>query len=242
MERVDYQSLIVQDILNLEKRGELNTSPWYQRRSVWIRSQQAYLINTLLERKPIPALYIRHTLDLEREISVKEVVDGQQRTRAILAYCDNEFKARHPDYAKPLTFGDLKKSEREKFLLTAVPVGYLLGATDADVIDIFARINLVAKTLNPQEKRNASFSGEFKQFCVTQSVLRTEFWRDYGIFSGNDIARMSEVQFISDLVVNLMDGLTDFSASKLDQYYKGNDEDFPRADEIEIAWIESLIS
>lgn len=232
MDRVDYQSLIVQDVINLENKGELNLSPWYQRRSVWIRAQQAYLINTLLESKPIPALYIRHTLDLENEKSIKEIVDGQQRTRAILAYCKNEFKARHPAYSKLMLFSQLKRQEREKFLLTALPVGYLLGASDADVIDIFARINSVAKTLNPQEKRNALFSGEFKQFCVSQSVDRTEFWREYGIFSGNDIARMTEVQFISDLVVNMLDGLSDFGAPKLNKYYQDFDEDFPRGDEI----------
>lgn len=232
MDRVDYQSLIVQDVINLENKGELNLSPWYQRRSVWIRAQQAYLINTLLESKPIPALYIRHTLDLENEKSIREVVDGQQRTRAILAYCENKFKARHPAYSKLMLFRELKRQEREKFLLTALPVGYLLGASDADVIDIFARINSVAKTLNPQEKRNALFSGEFKQFCVSQSVDRTEFWREYGIFSGNDIARMTEVQFISDLVVNMLDGLTDFSASKLNKCYRDFDENFPHGDEI----------
>ena len=32
-------------------------------------------------------------------------------------------------------------------------VGYLVGATDPDVIEIFARINTVSKALNPQEKQ-----------------------------------------------------------------------------------------
>ena len=31
MERVDYQSLVIQDVINLEKQGELNLNPWYQK-------------------------------------------------------------------------------------------------------------------------------------------------------------------------------------------------------------------
>ncbi len=193
MDRVDYQSIVIQDLVNLESKGELNTSPWYQRRSVWTQAQKSYLINTIFEKKPIPSLYIRHSLDLDRAISIKEIVDGQQRCRAILSFCNDEFAARHPDNTELVRFSNLNKSQKQSFLLTAIPIGYLLGATDADVIDIFARINSVAKTLNPQEKRNALFSGEFKQFCVKQAVMRTEFWKTYKLFSGNDIARMNEV-------------------------------------------------
>lgn len=232
MERVDYQSLIIQDVLNLHERGELNTTPWYQRRSVWNFGQKSYLINTLFEKKPVPALYIRHSLDLEKGMSIKEVVDGQQRTRSILSYYNNEFSARHPDHKKLIKYNELTKNQKQDFLLTAIPVGYLLGATDSDVIDIFARINSVAKTLNAQEKRNAQFSGEFKQFCVNQSIIRTEFWKDYSIFTGNDIARMTEVLFISDVVLNLVEGLSAYSATKITKYYKENDEKFDHIEDI----------
>lgn len=229
MERVDYQSLVIQDIINLENAGELDTTPWYQRRSVWTTGQKSYLINTLFGRKPIPALYIRHSLDLVKGKSIKEIVDGQQRTKAIISFYNDEFAARHPDHEKLIKFSSLSNAQKQSYLLTSIPIGYLLGATDADVIDIFARINSVAKTLNAQEKRNAQYSGEFKQFCVTQAVKRTEFWKGYQIFSGNDIARMNEVQFISDVVLNFMEGLSDFNVKKLDDFYRDYDENFPQA-------------
>jgi hypothetical protein len=65
MERVDYQSLVLQDLINLNNAGELDLNPWYQRRSVWTRPQKSYLINTLFEKKPVPSCYIRHYLDIE---------------------------------------------------------------------------------------------------------------------------------------------------------------------------------
>lgn len=232
MDRVDYQALIIQDIINLESRGELNLSPWYQRRSVWSTPQKSYLVNTLLEQKPIPAIYVRHYLDLENSKSIKEIVDGQQRTRAILSYCKNEFTARHPNYNRKLFYSQLKREEQQTLLLTSIPVGYLLGATDADVIDIFGRINSISKTLNPQEKRNAAFSGEMKQFCLAQASSRTPFWRQYEIFSATDISRMAEVLFISDLVYNLMNGLSDYSPTSLNNMYTEYDEEFDERDEV----------
>lgn len=52
MDRVNYQSMIIQDLVNDYKDKKLNLNPWYQRRSVWTKPQKACLINTLLERKP----------------------------------------------------------------------------------------------------------------------------------------------------------------------------------------------
>lgn len=233
MDRVEYQSIIIQDLVNLNKSNEIDLSPWYQRRSVWSTPQKSYLINTLMEQKPIPAVYIRHALDLERSKSIKEVVDGQQRTRAILAYHANDFSAKHPSHARKVKFNQLTKDQQQKFLLTSIPVGYLLGATDSDVIDIFGRINSISKSLNDQEKRNAAFSGDMKQFCLQQASSRMSFWRNYGIFSATDISRMNEVLFVSDLVLNLMRGLSDYSPVSLNGLYKEFDEDFPQSDIIQ---------
>jgi len=232
MDRVQYESIIVQEILNMHRSGELNLTPWYQRRSVWTTPQKAYLINTLLEQKPIPAIYIRFSLDLEKGKSIREIVDGQQRTRAIISFSEDEFPARLHDEADRKTFSQLNKTEQQKFLLTSIPVGYLLGATDEDVIDIFGRINSVSKTLNAQEKRNSVFSGEFKQFCLNQASSRTQLWRAYNIFSANDIARMNEIQFVSDLALNLLEGLSDFGVAQLDSIYRQYDEEFPHRGEM----------
>jgi hypothetical protein len=111
--------------------------------------------------------------------------------------------------------------------MTKLSVGYLVNADEADVIDIFGRLNSVSKNLNEQEKRNARFSGQMKQFCLGMAAQRVVFWREAGVFSANDISRMTEVQFMSDLVLNLLKGLTDYSAAKLNKLYEEYDESFP---------------
>ena len=109
------------------------------------------------------------------------------------------------------------------------------------MVEIFGRINSVAKTINPQERRNARFSGEFKQLCLRQAAERLPFWRSTKTFTANEIARMQEVQFISDVIINFMEGLTDFSAKKIDDYYSKFDEDFPGSRKIELR-LERLFS
>ena len=232
MDRIEYQPTIIQDIINDAEYDRLNLSPWYQRRSVWKTPQKAYLINTIFEKKPVPSLYIRHSLDLEKEKSIKEVVDGQQRIRSIIEYTNNEFAARHPNYAKSVKYDDLTKKQKEDYRMTSLSVGFLMGATDSDVIDMFGRLNSVNKTLNAQEKRNAKFSGEFKQFCLSEAAKRVALWRELRIFSANDISRMTEVQFVSELVINMLNGLSDYSVKTIDETYAKFDEEFEERIEI----------
>jgi len=232
MDRVDYQPLLVQDLVSWNKNGELDLSPWYQRRAVWTIPQKAYLINTLFEQKPVPTVYFRHTVDLDQDRSLREVVDGQQRIRAILEYGKGDFKARHPAHKRKVSHDQLTADQKRRFRETQLSGGWLLGASDGDVIEVFGRLNSVSKTLNSAERRNAQFSGEFKQFCLRQAADRVTLWRTLGVFSANDIARMQEIEFIADLTLNFLNGLSDYRGIELDQLYKDNEEEFPSADDV----------
>ncbi len=227
MDRVDYESLVIQDLLTLHRQNSLNLTPWYQRRSVWSDPQKSYLINTIFSGKPVPSVYMRHILDLARETTIKEVVDGQQRIRAVLDFKDDAFSFRHPGTMKKVKYSDLTKAEQIGFLMTKLSVGYLIGANDGDVIDIFGRINSVSKSLNDQEKRNAQFSGDFKQFCLSESSKRIEALKEFSLFSATDISRMEEVKFISELTLNLVKGVSDGSATAINRIYEEYDSDFP---------------
>lgn len=232
MKRVDYDKLVIRELLDTYNRGELNINPWYQRRSVWTRPQKAYLVNSVLEQKPIPSLYIRHYLNIDDEKSIKEVVDGQQRIRSILEYVKDEYAARHPAHRNRVKYSELSANERRDFLMTNLSIGYLIEADDADVIEIFGRLNSVAKTLNDQERRNAKYSGEVKQFCLKEATKRVVLWRELGIFSANDIARMVEVEFVSELAINMLDGLKDHSAKTINDFYALYDDSFEKQEEL----------
>jgi hypothetical protein len=237
MERVDYESLLISEVFQDNANGNLNINPWYQRRAVWSAPQKAYLVNTLFEQKPVPTIYVRHVVDIDAERSIKEIVDGQQRVRAILDFRADSFAARHPDHAgRRLRYSDLTRTEKQRFLSSKLSVGYLIEADDADVIEIFGRINSISKTLNPQEKRNALFSGDFKQFTLTRASELLPFWRSTQLFSDTDISRMMEVQFVSDLVYNMLEGLKDFSSPALTRIYGRYDVEFPGEKNIADRW------
>src|ERR1700722_7926701 len=69
-------------------RGRINTNPDFQRPAVWSRAQKQLLIDTILRDYDVPKLYWR-------KIGVKpdqyDVVDGQQRLRAIWEFFDGAF-------------------------------------------------------------------------------------------------------------------------------------------------------
>jgi len=230
VQRVDHESMVIQDLLNAYDREELDISPWYQRRAVWTNAHKSYLINSIFSNMPVPTIYIRHTLDLENERTIKEVVDGQQRVRSVIDYRDNKFAARHPDHPRRIYYRSLTPTQRQHFLMSKLSVAYLIDADDSDVIEIFGRLNAVSKTLNAQEKRSAQYSGEFHQFCLRESVDRLPLWRDLHVFTATEISRMAEVQFLAELCMALLLGPQDSSAPKIDAAYKQWDEDFPERD------------
>jgi hypothetical protein len=78
-------------------RQNIDTNPDYQRPSVWSLSQKQLLIDTILRGYDIPKVYWRQT---GTKPDKYEVVDGQQRLRAIWDYFDGKYGL--PDDAEPI--------------------------------------------------------------------------------------------------------------------------------------------
>src|SRR5579864_1019074 len=73
--------------LHEEKKIWLN--PDYQREEVWTKAQKQLLIDSLLFDIDIPKMYYR---EVDKDSYEYEVVDGQQRLRAIFDFMDDKFK------------------------------------------------------------------------------------------------------------------------------------------------------
>ena len=63
----------------IEETKELILAPEFQRNSVWKIEQKRELIESLLMGIPIPVIYV-----FENEQGIKQMVDGRQRTSAII--------------------------------------------------------------------------------------------------------------------------------------------------------------
>ena len=158
----------------------------------------------------------------------REIVDGQQRVAAVLDFYRGNLRiSRAHQPWGGMRYQDLKKAEQEGFLSYEFSADLLVGASDADVLNVFARINSYSVPLNAQERRNAKFYGEFKQLAFRLGWEHLEFWKRHGILTDKVIARMREAELTSELLIGMLEGLQDKKKS-IDRYYETWDETFPK--------------
>jgi hypothetical protein len=210
------------------KEGVLEISPKFQRRSVWRTPARSFFIDTILRGMTVPPIYLRKTQSPTKSKMVREVVDGQQRIRCILEFLEDGFKL-----SKNLkgiwagkSFGALP-SELQKIIKD---VGFSCetykGISDAQVLEVFSRLNSHGVPLNDQELRNGRFFGLFKTLSFTLAHSFLEFWRNHRIYTETSIARMLEVELTSELLVASNAGMQDKKKS-LDGFYSEWDESYP---------------
>jgi len=220
--------------------SQLILNPKFQRRSVWSSQSRSYLINTILLGLPLPLVFIRNTTDISTKKTNREVVDGQQRLRAIFDFIDNGFVLRlveNEEYGGKL-FSELPDDIQSSFLKYELSVNVLEDIDDKDILDIFARLNSYGITLNKQELLNAKYFGYFKQLSYYLGFTFTRFWEKNKIFSNASIMRMKEVELVSNLLVAMLDGIQDLS--QIEKYYDLYDEKFIGRKKIEKQFKETI--
>ena len=226
------------DFLSWQRTGQLELSPAFQRRSVWSENQKSYLIDTVARGLPMPIVFIREKIDLKSRSSLREMVDGQQRIRTLLSFVDPSclpdfdatrdaftVKAVHNPEIAGKTFDRLSKAVQIQILAYEMSTHVLpLDFGDRDVLQVFARMNSTGLKLNQQELRNAEYAGTFKTTAYGLATEQLDRWREWKIFTEDQIARMKEVELVSDLLMNMVDGLQGKTQGRIDKYYKAHDD------------------
>jgi len=235
-----------EDFQMWDTNGILILTPKFQRRPVWKLGAKSFLIDTILRGMTIPPIYLRNSQNPEKTKTVREVVDGQQRIRAVLEFIS-------PDgfrLSKALgglwggkRFTDLSIDERRKILSFGFSCESFKGISDQQVLEVFCRLNMNGVPLNKQELRNGKFFGPFKQSCFALALANLEFWRKQKIFTEMSIARMLEVELVSELLVAINAGMQD-KKNTIDDYYEDWDEAYPsqKADTLRFTETMSTIS
>jgi hypothetical protein len=204
--------------------GELDMSPPFQRKPVWLEPQKSYLIDTILNGFPIPEIYMQETID-EGGVSRHVVVDGQQRIRAILEYVQGLYPINGDDSPRwrDMYFDDLSIEEKKQIFGYNFVVRQLPAMADQQLRDIFGRLNRNTVALNAQELRRATYWGKF--IHLMEDVANNTNWSDFQIFSANDIRRMLDVEFVSELTIAFLNGHQN-KKSKLDEFYQLYEQTF----------------
>lgn len=148
----------------------IDPTPDYQRPPAWSRKQKQLLIDSILREYDIPKMYWQ---GVDRNDGIKyEVIDGQQRLRAIWEYRQGKFGiSRDADPVNGILVAGQKYEELHLDISTifdAYPLDVVIvddaiqNDEEDEVRDMFLRLQN-GTTLKAQEKRNA-MTGQMRNF------------------------------------------------------------------------------
>ena len=236
MNKTTARIIQISDLLQWNDKDELELSPKYQRNSVWNETAKAYLIDTIVRGLPIPPIFLRQKVDVVTRKTFREVIDGQQRIRAILEYIVEENYAIKRSHNKELggkTYSDLDDDIKESILQYEILAEIVTEKDDSVIYDMFARLNSNNIVLNKQEIRNSKYWGEYKVFIYQMASKYRGFFSDNGIFNDKDFSRMKDAELINSLAILFTEGVRDESPTFVDEVYEKYDKAFPLSEEIE---------
>lgn len=150
MQNIRYQirSIALLNVVNEIKSQRLVPDAYFQRNLVWRDVHKREFIETILLGYPFPQIFFsRGKIDVKKMTSVSCIVDGQQRTNAIMEFIDGKL------IVGGKRFSGLSEDEKAKFLKYEIGVVELdMDNDDPKVKDIFKRVNRTANSLTAIEK------------------------------------------------------------------------------------------
>jgi hypothetical protein len=145
-------------IAELDQARDRHTIPDWQRDEVWDLPRKQDLIDSILWGLKLPTFFFTKT----GKPGQFEVVDGQQRRAAILAYLDGKFSLPESTM-KELgleqgRFKDLPQDVANRIRNFKIEVVEIYGATEHELREYFLRLQL-SMSLSASEKLNAAHGG-----------------------------------------------------------------------------------
>jgi hypothetical protein len=176
MADINPQPTSVQSLYAWYNEDKLFVNRRYQRKLVWTQNEKQKLIESILKKYPIPAILVAEREDVP---GTYEIIDGLQRLHAIVSFIENTFSTldgkvfpvEHFPTAKGRADENMFIPNKELPPLSQKEVTVILdyifsltvmrGATEAEVNDVFGRINTYGHRLSDQERRQAGVQSSF---------------------------------------------------------------------------------
>jgi hypothetical protein len=217
--------------------GSIVVNREYQRSStVWPPAARSYLIDTILSGFPMPKISLYQKTDLQSRKTIKEIVDGQQRSQTIFEFFKDKLRITGPSQFSGKKFSDLDEPDQQRFIEYQMDVDLFVSATDDEIRQMFRRINSYTVPLNPEEQRHATHQGEFKWFIIEVTQKYAGMLKNIGVFNERNLSRMNDAKLLTEVCLALEKGIETYSKKKLDDIYKDHDKEFPNED-----WINQQI-
>jgi len=218
----------VRELMTALRDETLVPRPYFQRRLVWTMRHKQLFIKTVLDGYPFPEIFLCDgDVDLRSGKGTQLVVDGQQRITTLNQYFVASDDLRLGDLTP---YNELTDGEKHAFLDYQVVVRDLGRLTDAEVREVFHRMNSTNYGLNAMEVNNARFNGALKQFA--EEVSQWPIFEENRVFTLPDIRRMGDVRWALTLVITLLAGYFNRD-SEHEAYLRRYNDDFPERDRVQ---------
>ena len=220
--------------------GSLEIKPPFQRKPIWGAKQKSFLIESILLGLPVPEIYMQQSTS-EGGKTTYAIVDGQQRIRTVLQFIGSEKDPEHLEANKfaldklPVestwhnaTFAKLTPEEKRQFYGYQFCVRNLYTDDEGEVRGMFGRLNKFLAPLKPQELRHALYTGPFVK--VVERFADDGYWAENKIVTAAAIRRMSDLEFVSELLIGTIHGPQGGSPAVIDNYYvtyEDYEDEFP---------------
>lgn len=184
---------------------------------------------------PMPEIYIWEQPPNPDTGSQKfSIVDGQQRLSTIKQFLSNEWPLKkkylndehtESDFAD-CSWKDLSQAQKQAIFSYFINIRRIPQNVGEDEIRlIFARLNETDRSLNPQEMRHATLNGEFLQ--ASAQLADDPLMTGLNIFSHNDIRRMLDIEFCSQLLGFERRGIVSDTPKELNDLYDTYNNEYP---------------
>jgi hypothetical protein len=219
------QTYTVSDFIEWHKKKQLVLDPDFQRGSVWTPNAKVFLIDTILNDYPIPQVYFRTKIDPSTQTIIREVVDGQQRLRAILDFAADKMRltGKAPKH-KGKSYSSLSDDDKQAFLSYKIPAVQLINASNAAVLEVFARLNSYSVKVTPAELRHAEFSEPVKWAIYDTTRKWSTLWNDYSVVPVRESVRLRNTSVVADMFMAVDQGWGDAGEPNITKYYKSRIE------------------
>ncbi|MEE1257303.1 MAG: DUF262 domain-containing protein [Lachnospiraceae bacterium] len=207
MQDLTVRSESVQRIYGYYLEQQLVVNRRYQRKLVWSVEEKASFIDSIRKNYPVPLILLAESKGIEGD--VLEIIDGMQRLNSITSFIENEFSV-DGYYFDLETMAETKLMKDEGVLIQQEPLlgrkecaeitSYVLpmstykGASEAEIDEVFRRINANGKHLSKQEIRQA---GALSLFAELVRVISSEIRGDVSLNSRLVLNNMREISITS---------------------------------------------
>jgi hypothetical protein len=223
--------MTIADYCAAMERREIVTNNEYQRSDqVWPPVARSFLIETILQGYPIPKIFLFQRIDLKSKKTIKEIVDGQQRSKAIFDFFTNNLRLSRRTQLELVggkTYDELDDDLKGRFLNYQLSIDLFVSVMPSEIRETFRRLNSYTVPLKPEEKRHSEYQGAFKWFVYRLTRDYEEAFLKMGVLSEKQIVRMQDAKLVSELVHAFLHGITTTNSASLDNLYRVKDKEFP---------------